>query len=372
MIVKNEERNLPRCLTVHSPLVDEMIVVDTGSTDNSKKIARNLGARVFDFEWTHDFSAARNFSLQKATCGWILILDADEVIAPTDHDRLRALIRVATRDTAFNLVTRNYVIDPNCVGWIQNDGSYPSEEAGTGWIRGDKVRLFRNDDRIRFEYRVHERIEPSLMRHKIKILPCEIVVHHYGFLKEQTEREKKGKSYICALETDVCGTTNDPNRLYHLAIELSQSENYSQALLYWEKLRTIDPYFPKLHYYLGNTYFHLGRYREALKSLRESLLTERDFRDAVVMCAQAELCAGDIHNAIFLLNELLKKDPHYALALFPLAIAFFCIGMKKKGIEYVNALKNMNFGCSLYFTEFARILHNAGRSDFALYCSKPQ
>lgn len=371
MIVKNEERALPQCLSVHQYLVDEIIVVDTGSTDQTKTIASSFGARVFEYEWTQDFSAARNFSLQKATCGWILILDADEIISPIDHSRLRNLAQTAQMDTAFTFITRNYVLDPNCAGWIQNDGSYPEEEVGTGWIRGDKVRLFRNDTRIYFEYRVHERVEPSLSRHAVRILPCDIVVHHYGFLKKERDTKEKGEMYVRCLEAETFdGAANDPNRLYHIAIELSQSENYREALRYWEKLRIVCPHFPQLHYYLGNTYFHLGRYKEALEALRESLMTEKDFRDAIVMCAQAELCAGDIHKAIFLLKELLKKEPHYPLAHFPLAIAYFCLGKKEKGIEHVNVLRKMNFGCSLYFTEFARILHNAGRSDFAIVLLK--
>ncbi len=68
------------------PLVDEMIVVDTGSTDRTKKIARAFGAKVYDFAWTDSFSDARNFSLSKASGEWILVLDADEVISPSDYE----------------------------------------------------------------------------------------------------------------------------------------------------------------------------------------------------------------------------------------------------------------------------------------------
>ena len=82
MIVKNEEETLPRCLVSVKPVVDEMIVVDTGSTDRTKEIARVFGAKVFDYEWADDFSGARNFSLSKAKGNWILILDADEVHFP--------------------------------------------------------------------------------------------------------------------------------------------------------------------------------------------------------------------------------------------------------------------------------------------------
>ena len=86
MIVKNEEKHLVKCLKSVRDIVDEMIVVDTGSTDKTKDIAQVFGAKVFDFPWTGDFSAARNHSLEQATGDWILILDADEVISARDLD----------------------------------------------------------------------------------------------------------------------------------------------------------------------------------------------------------------------------------------------------------------------------------------------
>ncbi|MEW6003159.1 MAG: glycosyltransferase, partial [Nitrospirota bacterium] len=93
MIVKNEEQNIARALSSVKPVVDEMIVVDTGSTDRTKDIAKAFGAKVYDFAWTDSFSDARNFSLSKASGKWILVLDADEVISAFDHEKLRELIK---------------------------------------------------------------------------------------------------------------------------------------------------------------------------------------------------------------------------------------------------------------------------------------
>ena len=86
MIVKNEENNIGQCLKKISRVVDEMIVVDTGSSDRTKDIARAFGARVFDFPWNGNFSDARNFSLSRASGAWIFVLDADEVISRKDHE----------------------------------------------------------------------------------------------------------------------------------------------------------------------------------------------------------------------------------------------------------------------------------------------
>src|SRR3989338_5592832 len=80
MITKNEEKYLEQCLNSVKDLVDETIIVDTGSTDKTKEIAKRFNAKVYDFKWADDFSAARNESLKHATKDWILILDADEVM----------------------------------------------------------------------------------------------------------------------------------------------------------------------------------------------------------------------------------------------------------------------------------------------------
>lgn len=80
MIVKNEEKNLERCLSSYAPLMDEIIVVDTGSTDKTKEIAARFTDKIYDFEWINDFSAARNFAFSKAGCDYIFSADADEVL----------------------------------------------------------------------------------------------------------------------------------------------------------------------------------------------------------------------------------------------------------------------------------------------------
>lgn len=93
MIVKNEGRSLERCLKAAKPLVDEMIVVDTGSTDNTKEIAGKMGARVWEFAWVDDFSAARNFALDHSGADWNLVLDGDETLRPWGRRRLEKALK---------------------------------------------------------------------------------------------------------------------------------------------------------------------------------------------------------------------------------------------------------------------------------------
>src|SRR5207245_5074676 len=100
MIVKNEEANLGACLASVADLVDEIILVDTGSTDKTKEIAAQFGARVFDFPWVDSFAAARNECLRHATGAWIFWLDADDRLDEDNRQRLRALFASLQDDTA--------------------------------------------------------------------------------------------------------------------------------------------------------------------------------------------------------------------------------------------------------------------------------
>ena len=94
MIVKNEEKILERCLKSYAPLMDEIIVVDTGSTDKTKEIASRFTDKIYDFKWVDDFSAARNFSFEKATCDYIFSADADEVLDEENREQFAVLKQV--------------------------------------------------------------------------------------------------------------------------------------------------------------------------------------------------------------------------------------------------------------------------------------
>src|SRR5439155_3787216 len=91
MIVRNEEENLPACIKPVAEVVEDMVIVDTGSTDRTKELAAQLGARVFDFPWVDSFAAARNESLKHAKGKWIFWMDADDRIDAANRDKLAAL-----------------------------------------------------------------------------------------------------------------------------------------------------------------------------------------------------------------------------------------------------------------------------------------
>jgi tetratricopeptide (TPR) repeat protein len=194
MIVKNERDHLSRCSV--KPFVDEIIIVDTGSTDETKEIALVFGACVYDYVWSEDFSEARNFALSMAKGDWVLVLDADEVLSAADTEKFKQTLNSApAKPSAFRIQTRNYSNKCNTFNFKTNQGEF-FEEQGIGWYPSDKVRLFTNDPRIRFEYPVHELVEPSLKRSNIPVQDCPLVVHHYGTL-EDDKTLKKTRNYCC-------------------------------------------------------------------------------------------------------------------------------------------------------------------------------
>ena len=96
MIVKNEERYLERCLKKAVSLVDDIVIADTGSEDDTKEIARSMGAKVWDYRWNDDFADARNFALEHSDGDWNLVLDADEVLQPCNRHTLeQAVCRIS-------------------------------------------------------------------------------------------------------------------------------------------------------------------------------------------------------------------------------------------------------------------------------------
>lgn len=366
MIVKDEQDKIGRCLMKIKPAVDEMIVVDTGSADRTKDIAKAFGAKVYDFAWTDSFADARNFSLSKASGRWILILDADEAISFSDHNSLRELVKGARSEPkAYSFSTRNYVNSMNTTRWTANDGTYAEEEKGTGWFPGDKARLFPGGAHIRFEYPVHERVEPSLSRAGIKIVTCDIPIHHYGTL-DDGKKSSKAESYYELAKRKVNEMEKPDEKILHeMAVQAGELGKYEEALKHLNRVIAINPGFAPAYQSMGNNYYNLGRYEEALSSYKKAMQLDPDMRDAVLMRSTLEIITGNVEDAVHYLEGLLKKDAEFIPAVAALAAAYFCSGEKNKGVEIVKRLKAMNFNFSAYLSEMARLLNKADSPEYA-------
>ena len=367
MIVKNEEGRLSRCLMSAIPVVDEIVIVDTGSTDRTKEIAKTFGAKVYDFEWTDDFSEARNLSLAKATGNWIFVLDADETISPLDYDRLTKIVKNnADNPMAYSITTRNYVKPTYVVGWTCNDGQYANEEGGTGWYPSAKVRLFTNDSRIQFENPVHEFLEPSLKKNGIKIRKSDIPVHHYG----QLDMEKyiaKGDKYYRLGKKKLEEKGEDLESIIELAVQAGgEFGKHEEAVDLWKRVLKIDPGNIKAFVNMGGACLQLERYEAARTSSKMAMAINPGLKEAIVIYTTCEMLIGDAGKTIPTLEGLLKKVPEYPMALAILAAAYCIEGERKKGMEHIRNLTKMGFKCADYLHDLAQRLISTGKTDRAV------
>jgi glycosyltransferase involved in cell wall biosynthesis len=299
MIVKDEEESITRALESVFGLVDEIIVVDTGSSDRTIEYAEKLCAHVYSYQWDDNFSHARNFSLEKATCEWILVLDADEILSRKDFSQIKNIIQEGTAD-AVVLWQRNYCESPDAEGWQANRGDYEEGQGFSGYFDIPVIRLFRNDDTIRFKGVVHEIVDESLKDRKKRYL--EVPIHHYTYFDAPEERDRK--------------------KFFYLDLLLRQLE--------------IDPDDETTWFLIGRQYYSLGKYAEALVFLRRVIEMGSRCEMAYDNLANVYINTGMFPEAKETLETLVKLNPRYAEALSSLGVVYYELGLRTEAIETLN------------------------------------
>jgi glycosyltransferase involved in cell wall biosynthesis len=284
MIIKNEEQFIKDCLENLKELVDEIIIVDTGSTDSTIKIIKDLNLnnlKILNFEWQDDFSAARNFSLQHATHEWILVLDADEQIAKEDHSRIRNLITNKEDHVAFNLVQRSYTDDFSEENWqYRGDDSYKDSEGYTGWRPSPLIRLFRKDDRIQFTGAIHELVEYSITKMKGKVLKTDIPIHHFKVARSKERVDQKLALYQKLCEKKVMENPQSPKALFELGNFYRFQGNNKEAIALLAKCIGIQPKFAEAYHSMGEAFQQMEEYDSAVECFEKALENKEDFKDA--------------------------------------------------------------------------------------------
>jgi glycosyltransferase involved in cell wall biosynthesis/predicted Zn-dependent protease len=296
MIVKNEEAHLAACLRSVADLVDEMIVVDTGSSDRTKDIAARAGAQVLDHVWQDSFAAARNESLRHATGQWILWLDADEYLDETNRQRLRNLL--------------DHLPD-SVVGYLMRQRS-PLEGGPHAVAQVDHLRLFPNHPRIRWHYRVHEQILPAIRAQGGDLQTTEVVIEHCGFAEPALQGAKVERN-LRLLQLEFQERPDDAFVLYNLgAVALTQGR-VEEALSYLQRSlansHPSDTVVPKLHALIVRSHHQMGRRSDALTGSRAA--RQAFPRDAELLFWEAVLLReeGSPGEAALRLEEILQTSP---------------------------------------------------------------
>ncbi len=294
MIIKNEEKFLEGCLESVKGIVDEIVVVDTGSSDASKDIASRFGAKIFDFQWIGDFSAARNFALQQCDGDWILYLDADERLKQGQGQQLQKLLNDKSVG-AYNVLIEN----PHSLhqGNFNQENSYP--------------RFFRRSPNVKFEGKVHEQLWPSLLRQKAIVKQSSLVIQHLGY----------GQGY------DVVKQKTERNlELLRNQVAESPDDAYAQ-------------------FQIGNSLVVLQRYDEAQPELERAIANDKLDRSNRASCynllAEIEVKRKNFPAAIALCQKSLQLAPNQMMAHWFLSLLHFDLREFDRAIEALRKIEEL-------------------------------
>ncbi|PFG12721.1 tetratricopeptide repeat-containing glycosyltransferase family 2 protein [Bacillus sp. es.036] len=295
MVVCNEEHYLTRCLNSVKNLADEIIIVDTGSTDQTVTIAEAFGATIINYTWNDDFSEARNRGVNEATGDWILILDADEELDILCHPKLVDLITTS-----------------NAEGYYLNFINYYGKFDKAHYFTDRACRLFQNHFHIQFRGKIHEEITSSMNELKLQIKESDLTIFHYGYLDDMITLKKKNTRNVRIIEKALQVTPENIRMKYALGVEHLQASQNSQALnTFVELLEQLPPtsdYVPDL---LLKT-VHLMRLfhqdSKALLLIEQGLTYYPDFPDLLDVKADLHLFLNQYESAK---NTLLRSLNSY-------------------------------------------------------------
>lgn len=337
MIVKNEAKNLESSINSAKELVQEIVVLDTGSTDNTVDIAQKMGAKVHYFPWINDFAQARNEGLKYVESDWVLVLDADEQLNPNIIPEIQKNIQ-DKNTLVLNLVRQE-------IGANQSPYSLVS-------------RLFRNHPEIRFTHPYHGMIDESVeellkteKQWQIINLPS-IAIFHYGYKPETILAQDK---YTKARETMEAFLKQNPTDTYTcsklgaLYVQIGKIEEGIKLIKRGLKLNTAQPpVLFELHYHLGNAYSKQGKIEQAAKQYQKAIA--QPILPQLKLGAYNNLAGllqqiGDLENAAKLYQATLNIDPNFAIAYYNLGMIWKAKGRFQEAIAaYQQAIRiNPNY-----------------------------
>lgn len=257
MIVKNEEKTLARCLESIKDVVDEIVIVDTGSTDSTVSIAENYNAKVFHYTWNHDFSAARNCAIQYATCDYILSLDADEWV----NSDSKVLLTGELEADYYYLRIRNIIRS----GLVETH-SY--------------IRLFKRSVGFVYENVIHEQINVDKFPNTDgKYLA--VTINHDGYTKSNMTEKNKNERNMGLIERELL---KNPSSFgyFNLGTQYKLIGNYSKAIEAYKKSYSLGSnrmFTHKLIVYLVQCLSEQERFQDAINILNDAIGINPDYTD---------------------------------------------------------------------------------------------
>lgn len=296
MIVKNEERYIRDCLESIKDVADQLVIIDTGCTDNTLRIAREYDAEIYPFKWIDDFSAARNASIKYAQCNWIFWLDADERLKSQSIPFLRKVISKNNHHIVYNVQIEN---ETNDAADAQISTAY---------------RLFPNNIGIGFKNRIHEQLTVS-SKIKITSVNSQITLTHLGYALQGRQKQDKDRRNIALLEKMVKENPEDAYAHYTYGQQLSLIKDFKKALIHFEKAYVLNQFETDLTGSLLNvlseTYFELNYPEKALNYANKSIRKIKSQTSAYYMVYRICEKQENFTEAIAAIDSIIKNNRDY-------------------------------------------------------------
>lgn len=346
MIVKDEASIIERCLQALKKYSYNIIVIDTGSKDNTKEIVYKYTDKVYDYKWNDSFSDARNFALKKADEEFIFMIDADEVITEFNKEKVEELIKFNT-----GKVGRISIVNE-----FKKDGVLSKSR--------EKVSRIFSKKYYKYEGAIHEQlVNLNGVNKKGYDLPIEII--HNGYDYCEIERKDKVKRNISMLKKELAINSEDPYILYQLGKTYYMAEDYKSSYIYFNKALDIDldvslEYVQDLIECYGYSLVNMKEYVEALKLINVYDVFSKS-SDFVFLIGLVYMNNGMFKNAV---NEFIKASSmskckvvgvNSYLAYFNIGVIYECLGQIDEAVKYylkcsgylpaIDRLKLINKGC---------------------------
>ncbi len=323
-MVKNEAANLERCLASARPFVDEIVVIDTGSTDGTQDIAQRFADIYDEIEWPNSFAIARNYTFERSTGDFIIVLDGDEYLPNPDH---WAMIRAQLHDPLFGaarLQVRNLLPENQMLA------------ADRAW----QERVFRNHPLIRYTGRIHHQMETGLRAYlhqsgrQMRDLPAEII--HLGYALTKEAKLDKYRPRVALLLAEYDESPNEGHRAYYgfqlatLYMTLGQYEDAAEIFLQlaFEHLSPYNRYYS--HLLAAQTGLMLSDANMVLFHSNAMLHMDRQEPMGYSMCALGLLRSGQIVNGMLMMIQAFHtQHRHGTTARFLINPAFLLVRLSR-------------------------------------------
>jgi len=266
MIVKNEERFLRACLESVRDVVDEMIIVDTGSTDETVAIGESFGAQVFREEWKNDFATARNQSIEHATGEWILVMDADERLHEEDQALVRELLTHRDEADGFYINILDYFS-------VDDVRTFPGV-----------LRLFQNGP-LRYKGVVHEDLDFAWLGRTAKLFQSAVRFNHVGYMSAVMDFKEKHERNLVLMKEVVKARPKDAFAMFNLGREYYRMDMWEESCRVlrdaYELIgkKPFSPFFAMGVQLLSQSHLLNGNIQESLRWLREGIRRAPGFTD---------------------------------------------------------------------------------------------